>query len=434
MDKLVRLSYIVVYHHFFVYTIFEEEFNFNGTFILKFSEEVTTLAIVRVMEGRQKRLSDGHPWVYRTEIAEIEGSPTPGELVEVVDFRRRFLGHGFINPRSMLTVRLLTRNREEEITEETIRERLRKAWAYRQRILQSDNPPACRVVFGEADFLPGLIVDKFADHLVLQTLALGIAQWQDAIVDELVAVIKPTAVYERNDQSVRTLEGLEERKGCIYGKCSPIVTTQENEIQVLVDIENGQKTGYFLDQRENRRALKPYVQGAKVLDCFTHTGGFALHAASYGAKEITAVDISPEAIAMAEKNAVLNGFTNITFATTNAFDYLRELADKKTKYDVVILDPPAFTKSKSAQTGAVRGYKEINLRAMKLLPPGGILVTNSCSYYMPEDMFLATIQEAARDIKRSARLIELRRQSPDHPMLLGYPESYYLKCAILEIR
>lgn len=386
------------------------------------------------MEGRQKRLADGHPWVYRTEIAEIEGSPAPGEIVEVVDFRKRFLGRGFINSRSMLTVRLLTRSREETITESTIRERLRKAWTYRQRILQSENPPACRVVFGEADFLPGLIVDKFADHLVLQTLALGIAQWQEAIVDELVSLIKPAAVYERNDQNVRTLEGLEERKGCLYGQCGSIVTMQENEVKVLVDIENGQKTGYFLDQRENRRALKPYVHGARVLDCFTHTGGFSLHAASYGASEVTAVDISPEAIAMAEKNAALNGFSPIKFETANAFDYLRDLADKKTKYDVVILDPPAFTKSKSAQSGAVRGYKEINLRAMKLLPPGGILVTNSCSYYMPEDLFLATIQEAARDIKRSARLIELRRQSPDHPMLLGYPESHYLKCAILEIQ
>ncbi|QNB46366.1 methyltransferase domain-containing protein [Thermanaerosceptrum fracticalcis] len=391
------------------------------------------MAVVHVIEGRQKRIEMGHPWVYKTEIAKIEGEVTGGEIVDVLDFRQRFLGRGFINPRSMLTVRILTQDREEAITEKTIRERIRKAWFFRQRVFQAPEPNACRVIFGEADFLPGLIVDKFGDHLVLQTLALGIAQWQDVIVDELASLIKPVGIYARNDQQVRSIEGLEEYKGCLFGRCQPLVTIEENGLKVYVDIENGQKTGYFLDQKENRRAIKPYVQNARVLDCFCHTGSFALHAAYYGAREVQGLDISPEAIAMAQKNAALNNFTNITFKEANVFDELRTLTEAKEKYDVVILDPPAFTKSKAAVKGAIRGYKEINLRAMKLLPPGGILITNSCSYYMSEDLYLETIADAARDAKRRVRIIELRRQAKDHPMLMGYPESYYLKCFILEV-
>lgn len=391
------------------------------------------MSVVHVIEGRQKRIEMGHPWVYKTEIAKIEGEVTGGEIVDVLDFRQRFLGRGFINPRSMLTVRILTQDREEAITEKTIRERIRKAWFFRQRVFQSPEPNACRVIFGEADFLPGLIVDKFGDHLVLQTLALGIAQWQDVIVDELASLIKPAGIYARNDQQVRSIEGLEQYKGCLFGRCQPLVNIEENGLKVYVDIENGQKTGYFLDQQENRRAIKPYVQNARVLDCFCHTGSFALHAAYYGARDVHGLDISPEAIEMAKKNAALNNFTSITFKEANAFDELRHLADAKEKYDVVILDPPAFTKSKAALKGAIRGYKEINLRAMKLLPPGGILITNSCSYYMSEDLYLETIAEAASDAKRRIRIIELRRQAKDHPMLMGYPESYYLKCFILEV-
>lgn len=391
------------------------------------------MAVVHIIEGRHKRIEGGHPWVYKTEISRIEGSYSEGDNVDVLDFRGRFLGRGFINTRSMLTVRIMTQKREEDISEEMIRRRLRQAWSYRQRVLESTEPHACRIVFGEADFLPGLIVDKFADMLVLQVLALGMARWQDIIVEELVSLVSPTGVYERNDQPVRRLEGLEERKGPLYGQSNSPVTIRENQVRVLVDYVNGQKTGYFLDQRENRRALEPYVRDACVLDCFCHTGSFALHAASYGAKEIQALDISPEALETARKNANLNGFNNINFQEANVFDELRALNEKKARYDVIILDPPAFTKSKSAQAGAVRGYKEINLRALKLLGPGGILVTSSCSYYMPENMFLEVIEEAARDAKKRVRLIELRRQAKDHPMLLGYPESYYLKCAILEV-
>lgn len=391
------------------------------------------MTVVHIVEGRQKRLEGGHPWVYKTEIARIEGPITEGDTVDVLDFRGRFLGRGFINTRSMLTVRIMTHKRDEDITAEMIRTRLRQAWSYRQRAMQSERPHACRIVFGEADFLPGLIVDKFADIISLQVLALGMARWQEVIVNELVSLIQPEGIYERNDQAVRRLEGLEERKGPLFGQCPSPVTIRENQVQVQVDFVSGQKTGYFLDQQENRRALKPYVQGAQVLDCFCHTGSFALHAASYGASKVHAIDISAEALEMARQNAVLNGFTNITFQEANAFDELRFLSENKTQYDLIILDPPAFTKSKSAQAGAIRGYKEINLRALKLLPPQGILVTNSCSYYMPEHLFLEVIQEAAKDAKRRVRLIELRRQAKDHPMLLGYPESYYLKCAIMEV-
>jgi len=391
------------------------------------------MATVKVIEGRHKRIEKGHPWVYKTEIAQIEGEAAGGDIVDVVDFRGRFLGRGYLNTRSMLTVRIMTHKKDELICEQTIRERLRRAWSYRQRIFSNPAPHACRVVFGEADLLPGLIVDKFHDHLVIQTLALGIALWQEVIVDELIALIKPAAIYERNDQRVRELEGLEQKKGPLYGDVRNPVIIQENEVKVYVDIITGQKTGYFLDQQENRKALKPYVSGAKVLDCFCHTGSFALHAAQYGAREVEAIDISSEALATAQKNADLNGFTNITFREANVFDELRSKTEQKELYDVVILDPPAFTKSKSAQGGAVRGYKEINLRGMKLLPPGGILMTNSCSYYMPEELFLEVIQEAAHDLKRKVRLIEIRRQAKDHPMLLGYPESYYLKCAIIEV-
>lgn len=391
------------------------------------------MAEIRVIEGRQKRIEQGHPWVYKTEIVKIHNSISPGDIVDVIDFRNRFLGKGFINPRSMITVRMLTQKGSEDISEKLIRQRIKAAWIYRQRLYKTDCPDNCRVIFGEADFLPGLIVDKFNTQLVIQILALGMAQWQDIIIDELITLIKPTGIYERNDQSVREIEGLEMRKGCLYGECDQQVTINENGVKILVDIDKGQKTGYFLDQKENRAALGNYVTNMRVLDCFCHTGSFALHASHYGAKEVHALDISSEAIDMAQQNAELNSITNITFTQANAFDKLREMSDENKEYNVVILDPPAFTKSKSTLKRAVKGYKEINLRAMKLLPPGGILISNSCSYYMSEELFLQTLLEAAKDLKRRIRLIELRKQAKDHPILLGYPESYYLKCLIMEI-
>lgn len=391
------------------------------------------MAVIKLQKGRQKRIEAGHPWVYRTEVEEIHGDYQPGDIIDVVDFRGRFAGRGYINPASMIMVRILTR-KQEEVDREFFRRRIAAAWNYRQRIMEGTDSDSFRVIFGEADLLPGLIVDKFAGCLVVQALALGIARWQDEIVEMLDEMVKPEGIYERNDAAVRELEGLERRQGYLKGEFDPLVTIRENGLQLYVDVARGQKTGYFLDQRENRAAIKEFVRGARVLDCFCHTGSFALHAAMYGAREVLGLDISDQAVEMAQKNAALNDLGDrCSFRAGNAFDELRAFDQAGETFDTVILDPPAFTKSRAALEGAIRGYKEINLRAMRLLPPGGFLITNSCSYHLPEQLFLETVHEAARDVKRTLRLIELRRQAKDHPMLVGYDESHYLKCLILQV-
>lgn len=392
------------------------------------------MATVHVANGRQKRMFLGHPWVYKTEIARIDGEFQPGDIVDVVDFREKFIGRGYINPNSMITVRMLTNKKEELINDELIIKRVENAWNYRQKVVQDSDSDSYRVIFGEADLLPGIIVDKFGDYLVVQSLTMGIDKYQDLIIKTLDKLLKPKGIYEKNDDAVRKIEGLPLRKGFIKGQPMNPVPIKENGIKILVDIVEGQKTGYFLDQRENRKSIAKYVKNAKVLDCFCHVGSFALHAGFFGAQSVLGLDISQEAIANAVKNAVENNLDQVCqFQAVNAFDKLRELEKEGELFDTIVLDPPAFTKSKSAIKGAIRGYKEINLRAMKLLPPGGILITNSCSYYMSEDLYLEIILEAAKDIKRKVRIIELRRQAPDHPMLMGYPESYYLKCFILQI-
>ncbi|WP_173297835.1 class I SAM-dependent rRNA methyltransferase [Thermanaeromonas sp. C210] len=392
------------------------------------------MARVRLKRNEEMRVKDGHPWVYRTEIEEIYGSFEPGDIVEVEDNRGRFLGRGYINPVSMITVRLLTYQRDEEVDESFWRRRLLAAWNYRQQVLKGADTDSYRVVFGEADFLPGLIVDKFGPYLVFQTLALGIDRFRETLVELLDDIIKPDGIYERNDAAVRELEGLELRTGFLKGRFDPLVTIRENGIKLYVDMARGQKTGYFLDQRENRAAIRPLVGGARVLDCFCHTGSFSLHAASFGAREVLGLDISEEAVAMARRNAALNGYEGIcSFEVANVFDALREMDRSGERYDVVILDPPAFVKSRKALEGAVRGYKEINLRAMKLLSPGGFLVTCSCSYYMPEDLFWGVVFSAARDARRRLRLVARRGQAPDHPVLMGYDESRYLKCLFFQV-
>lgn len=386
---------------------------------------------ITLAPGRQKRLATGHPWVYATEIATVEPGIEPGSIVDVHDFRGRFIGRGYFNPRSQIAVRLLTR-REETIDREFFRQRLLHCLRHRQQML----PPATsyRLVFGEADFLPGLIVDKFEDYLVLQVLTLGMEKQKQLITELLVEIMKPRAIYERNDVNVRELEGLPQLKGVLYGDFQPEVVIKENGLSFLVDMENGQKTGYFLDQKENRAAIAPYVRNRRVLDCFCHTGSFTVHAAHYGAREVLALDISEHAITTARKNAELNNVEHkCSFQVGNAFDVLRDMDREKRNFDLIILDPPAFTKSKQTIEGAVRGYKEINLRAMKLLPPSGILITCSCSYHMREDLFLEVIESAAQDVGRQVRLLELRRQSKDHPILLAAQETYYLKFLILEI-
>jgi len=392
------------------------------------------MARVRIGRGREKRIESGHPWVYRTEIEDIYGEYRPGDIVEVEDWRGKFLGRGYINPASMIAIRLLTREPREEINKDFWRRRLQAAWEYRQKILEGALTDSFRVVFGEADFLPGLIVDKFASYLVVQTLALGIDRHKDILVEILDELIRPEGIYERNDVSVRELEGLELRSGFLKGSFDPLVTITENDLKFWVDLAQGQKTGYFLDQRENRAALRPLVKGARVLDCFCHTGGFGIHAAYYGAREVLGLDISEEAVELARRNADLNGVGNVcSFRVANVFDALRAMDKEKERYDVVILDPPAFVKNKKALEGAIRGYKEINLRAMKILNPGGFLITCSCSYHMPPDLFLEIIQSAAKDAHRRLRLVAWRGQPPDHPVLLGYEESYYLKCLFLQV-
>lgn len=379
-----------------------------------------------------KRILDGHPWVYRTEIDRIEGEYIPGDIVNVLTHKKEFIGKGYINLKSMISVRILTRDPEEEIGEEFFRRRIKRAWEYRKKVMEDLN--SCRVVFGEGDFLPALIVDKFGDYLVIQTLSLGIDKYKETIVKLLVEILNPKGIFERNDVSVREIEGLPQQKGFLYGKFDPVQQFKENGIKFWVDMENGQKTGYFLDQKENRRAIQNYVKGAEVLDCFSHTGSFAVHALHYGAKRVEIVDISEEALEMAKKNVELNGYQQrAEFIRENAFDLLRRYDREKKKFDTVILDPPAFTKSKETVKDALRGYKEINLRALKIIREGGFLITCSCSQHIRPDMFLNTVKEAASDAKRTIRLVEQRTQAKDHPILLASEETQYLKCLILQV-
>lgn len=369
--------------------------------------------------------------MYGTEIAETEGDYSPGDIVEVTDFRGRFLGRGYINPASRILIRIMTRNRDEKIDRDFFRRRIERAWWYRQKLVKNSN--AFRVVFAEADFLPALVVDKFGDYLVVQTLALGIDIHKETITDILREIIGPAGIYERNDVSVRELEGLPLHAGFIGGEFDSNVEIVENGLRFQVDLAGGQKTGYFLDQRENRMAMEDLCPGARVLDCFCHTGAFSVYAAHFGAREVLGIDVSGPALEVAAGNSARNGFSHVCgFREGNAFDELRALERAGEKFDLVILDPPAFTKSKRALEGAVRGYKEINLRAIKLLRPGGFLVTCSCSYHMGEDLFLEVINSAALDAGRSCRLVEVRRQARDHPMLLASPETHYLKCVILQ--
>lgn len=388
------------------------------------------MAKVIMKKGEEERIQMGHPWVFGNEVKNIEGDFEPADIVDVYDFKNRFLGRGYINPKSKILVRIMTRQ-QEDINREFFRKRITEAWNYRKKMVDTGS---CRVIFGEADFLPALIVDKFGDYLSIQTLSLGIEKYKDMIVELLDEIIEPKGIYERNDVKIREKEGLEQKKGFIKGPFDTTVQIRENEVKMWVDIENGQKTGYFLDQRENRAAIKPLVKGARVLDTFTHTGGFALHAAYYGAREVTAVDISEHAVEYVKRNAELNGLQDrIKGIVGNVFDVLKEYQVKDEKFDVVILDPPAFCKTKSALEGAYRGYKEINLRGMKILNPGGFLVTCSCSHYMYPGLFMEMIQDAARDAKKLVRQVEFRTQAKDHPVLYGNDESMYLKCVILQV-
>ncbi|MET0637207.1 MAG: class I SAM-dependent rRNA methyltransferase [Chitinophagaceae bacterium] len=377
------------------------------------------------------RVANGHPWIFNNEIEKTEGEPVNGSIVEVRDYDQKFLGRGYFNGLSQIQVRLLTRDKKDMIDEAFFLRKIRECWEYRQKIGFVDN---CRLVFGEADGLPQMIIDKFNDYFVIQTLALGMDLWKPAIVKALNEIFSPRGIYERNDVPVRTLEGLPLVKGFLSDPFDPKIVIVENGLKFQVDLENGQKTGYFLDQRDNRRAIQHIVRDAEVLGAFTYTGTFEIHAAAYGAKSVLGLDISESAVAQANSNAALNGLGDICkFETANAFDKLKEWSKTGRQYDVVMLDPPAFTKSRENIQKAVTGYKEINLRGMKLIRPGGFLVTSSCTSLVEPDLFLYTIAQAAKDAKRQIRQVTFQAQAPDHPIVWGIENTQYLKFLIVQV-
>lgn len=394
-------------------------------------------AVVTLKKGAGRTLKEGGPWIYDNEIESIMGSFMDGDIVLVHDFDGYPLGRGFINRNSKLTVRMMTRNRDTEVDESFIRMRVKNAWEYRKKVM--DDISSCRVIFGEADFLPGLVVDKFADVLVVESLALGIDRFKEMIVDILKELMEADGihirgVYERSDAKVREQEGMERYKGFIGAPFDTKVEIVENGVRYYVDVKDGQKTGFFLDQKYNRRAAAKLCKGARVLDCFTHTGSFALNAGMAGAEHVTGVDASELGVAQARENAALNGLDDrVEFICEDVFDLLPRLEKQGEKFDVVILDPPAFTKSRSSIKKAVKGYREINLRGMKLVKDGGYLATCSCSHFMDYELFTQTIGQAARNVHNRLRQVEFRTQSPDHPILWGAGDSYYLKFYIFQV-
>ena len=389
------------------------------------------LPIVHVVNGRQKKLLQGHPWVYGNEIERVEGEIEDGGLVTVVDFRGRYMGTGFYNSKSLITVRLLT-HRQEEITDELIASRVKAACDYRRFVMNRPGTDSCRLIYGEADRLPGVIADRFGGVIVLQVLALGMERFTQTIADALLACEKPDCLLLQNDDAIRRKEGMECFTRVLYGTLPEENIIHENGVKLAVDVLGGQKTGYFLDQKDNHLFVRQFCKDARVLDCFSYIGAFALNAAAAGAKEVTAVDISEAAVQLIEKNAALNG-ADIIAVCANCFDFLRAQVKAGEKYDVVVLDPPAFTKAHANMASACRGYKEIALSARRLLPAGGVLATHSCSYHMPEEVFVNTVLSAAQDLHRQVRVITLRRQDIDHPVLAGYPESHYLKSLWLQM-
>ena len=378
------------------------------------------------------RVVNGHPWIFNNEVEKVDGEATGGEIVEVFTHDKKFVGKGYINPKSQILVRLLTRNKSDEINEQFFFDQLSKCWEYRKKLGYTEN---CRLVFGEADALPQLIIDKFNDYFVIQTLALGIDLWKPAIVAALNRIFHPKGIYERNDVPVRELEGLPQQKGFLSAPFDTKIIINENGHKFYVDIENGQKTGYFLDQQDNRRAIQHIVKGAEVLGAFTYTGTFEIHAACYGAKSVLGLDISANAVQQANSNAELNGVHDICrFETANAFDVLKQWGKEGRLYDVVMLDPPACTKSRETIQKAITGYKEINLRGMKLVKPGGFLVTSSCTNLVNPELFLQIIDMAARDARRKIRQVVFQTQSADHPVIWGMDNTHYLKFLIIQVQ
>ena len=377
------------------------------------------------------RVVNGHPWVFANELGDSEGEYKAGDIVDVHSSNGTYIGSGYINPSSLIRIRILTRNKQEPINEEFFYNKLLAAWEYRKQLGYVEN---CRLIFGEADGMPALIIDKFNDYFVIQSMALGIDLWKQAIVDALQKIFNPKGIYERNDVPVRELEGLQQIKGFLSEPFDTNIIINENGLLFHVDIANGQKTGYFLDQQDNRRAIANIVKGASVLEAFCYTGTFSIHAAHYGAKKVLGLDISEQAVEKAKANALLNGYQQICdFKAVNAFDYLKQISKEQQQFDVVILDPPAFTKSREHIQKAVTGYKEINLRGMKLVKPGGFLVSASCTNLVPPDLFLKTIEMAAKDAKRKLRQVTWQTQAADHPIVWHIPNTQYLKFLIVQV-
>ena len=393
-------------------------------------------AVVHIKKGEARSLKAGGMWIYDNEIESISGNFENGDMVEVVDFDGYFLGHGFINTRSKITVRVMSRKRDAVIDDDFIEMRVRNAWEYRKTTVDTGS---CRLIFGEADFLPGIVVDKFSDVLVVESLALGIDRWKPVILEKLKKVLAEDGiairgVYERSDAKVRLQEGMERFKGFIGEPFDTKVQIEENGVKYLVDVQDGQKTGFFLDQKYNRLAVQRLCRGAKVLDCFTHTGSFALNAGIAGAASVLGVDASELGVAQARENAELNGLSDrVQFLCADVFDLLPELERQGEKFDVVILDPPAFTKSRASVKNAVKGYREINMRGLKLVKDGGYLATCSCSHFMNPELFTKTIREAAASSHKRLRQVEYRTQAADHPILWAADSSYYLKFYIFQV-
>ena len=393
-------------------------------------------AVVHIKKGEARSLKAGGMWIYDNEIESISGNFENGDMVEVVDFDGYFLGHGFINTRSKITVRVMSRKRDAVIDDDFIEMRVRNAWEYRKTTVDTGS---CRLIFGEADFLPGIVVDKFSDVLVVESLALGIDRLKPVILEKLKKVLAEDGiairgVYERSDAKVRLQEGMERFKGFIGEPFDTKVQIEENGVKYLVDVQDGQKTGFFLDQKYNRLAVQRLCRGAKVLDCFTHTGSFALNAGIAGAASVLGVDASELGVAQARENAELNGLSDrVQFLCADVFDLLPELERQGEKFDVVILDPPAFTKSRASVKNAVKGYREINMRGLKLVKDGGYLATCSCSHFMDPELFTKTIREAAASSHKRLRQVEYRTQAADHPILWAADSSYYLKFYIFQV-
>ena len=393
-------------------------------------------AVVILKKGEGRSLKAGGLWVYDNEIGTIMGTFQNGDIVAVHDFDGYMMGRGFINQKSKIRIRMMTRDKDQQIDRDFLRRRVRDAWAYRKKIVDTSS---CRIVFGEADFLPGIVIDKFSDVLVVESLALGIDRLKMDIIACLREVleedgIRIRGVYERSDAKVRLQEGMERFKGFIGEAFDTNVEIAENGVRYMVDVKDGQKTGFFLDQKYNRLAIQKLCKGARVLDCFTHTGSFALNAGVAGALDVLGVDASESAVAQATKNAALNNLQDIVkFQCADVFDLLPRLEEAGARYDVVILDPPAFTKSRSSVKNAIKGYREINMRGIKLVRDGGFLATCSCSHFMDYELFTQTLAQAAKSVHCRLRQVEYRTQSPDHPILWNAEEAYYLKFYIFQV-